>query len=100
MADALTLLVFSSKSCSACKAMKSKKVVELFNTDVPAVKVEQISTDGGEGEERADLLGVQALPTLIFMRDGAPIHRIDGAPTLNQLKAEHAKAVEKAAKAK
>lgn len=99
MAESLKLLVFTSKTCSACAVMKKKKVVELFNADVPGLKVEHHDTDGGKGEALADGFDVQSLPTLIFLNSaGNPVHRINGAPTLNQLKTEHGKALEKAAK--
>lgn len=99
-AKKIKLLVFSSKACSACRFMKSRKVVELFKKDNESVEIEEVDTATDEGDERADAYNVMSLPALVFEyvdAPGAELVREEGAVTLDQLGALHMRALAKGA---
>lgn len=96
----IKLLVFSSKKCSACRFMKSRKVVELFGKDNESVEIEEIDTATDEGDERANDYDIMSLPALVFEyadAPGAELVREEGAVTLQQLGALHMRALTKGA---
>lgn len=84
----LKLLVFSSEACSACRFMKSRKVVKLFGEANKGIEIEEIDTDTDEGDKRADAYDVVSLPTLVFEyvdAPGAVLVSEAGGVTLQQL---------------
>jgi len=99
MTPTMTLLKFESPTCAVCMMMKKKQTVEMVATEyknqfnVISLVVNDTSGDVPEGtpySEAYDIseeMEVQALPTLVMVDAyGAELGRLDGAPTISQLR--------------
>lgn len=103
----MRLLKFDSKTCSACIAMEKRGTVTDIQREYPTLEVIGLTISNADGDvpegthydaayKLSDDMGVQALPTLIIQdARGVEIERIDGAPSLKDLR----KALDTAAEA-
>lgn len=73
------ILKFSATWCAPCQQMK--KMLE--GVDL-GVEVEEIDID--ESRDQLSDYGVRSIPTLVYLRDGVEIGRINGMQTLNEIK--------------
>lgn len=79
------LLDFTAEWCEPCKAMDP--ILEEFRTRY-AGKLRILKVDLDESPDLCEQLGVFTIPTLIFVSDGEPRHRLAGARSQDQLGSE------------
>jgi thioredoxin 1 len=76
------LLDFTAEWCEPCKAMDP--AIEECQTKY-AGKLRILKVDLDESPDLCDELGVLSIPTLIFVHNGEPRHRLAGPRSYNQL---------------
>lgn len=81
--EGMTLLDFSASWCGPCR--EQKKVLKKFSEKRPDVKVEFIDMDTVDGELRGEKYKVQALPTLVILKDGKKKDQWEGLTSLKEL---------------
>ncbi len=81
------LLEFYSKTCGPCKMLSFVlKDIDKANPDYPIYTV-----DFNENEELKDRCGVKGFPTMVFMKDGVEVSRLEGLKQKPAIVAEIAK---------
>jgi len=79
--EELLLLDFYADWCKPCQMMKS--VLEEYEMRAPEVRISKVNVD--EHNDFVSELQITALPTLILMRGGVQVHRIEGFRSLENL---------------
>lgn len=94
----LRILKFESKTCPVCVHMNKRGTLDNIKAEWPTVETVTICVTDENGDapkgtpyEEAfaisEELEVQALPTLVFVNDdGVEVGRVEGAPTVTQLR--------------
>ncbi len=80
----LSVVMFSAPWCSACQNLKPE-YYEL-PAKVAPVRFFEINSDKGVGSDIADSFDVQALPTVIFFRNGKQLNSLRG-PSVHDITA-------------
>lgn len=83
------LLEFYSKTCGPCKMLAF--VLKDIEKNMPDLKIYQVEFN--ENQELKEKCGVKGFPTLLFMRDGAEVSRLEGLKQKPQIIAEIEKLV-------
>lgn len=65
---------FGAPWCGPCKMLAP--IIHELKTQLPYVVFEEVNVDAQE--ERARLMGVKSIPTLIFYKDGVEVSRLNG----------------------
>lgn len=98
MAPKIRLLKFESKTCPVCVHMNKRGTLDNLKAEWPTLETVTICVTDEQGDapkgtpyEEAfaisEDLEVQALPTLVFVtEDGIECGRVEGAPTVSQLR--------------
>jgi hypothetical protein len=98
MAHPIRLLKFESKTCPVCVAMNKRGTVDNVKAEFPTVETITLCVTDEQGDAPAgtpyaeayaisDVLDVQSLPCLVFLNaDGIEIGRLEGAPSITQLR--------------
>ena len=94
----IRLLKFESKTCPVCVQMNKRGTLDNLRAEWPTVEVVTLCVTDENGDappgtpyEEAygisEELEVQALPTLVMLNEeGVEVGRLEGAPTVNQLR--------------
>mmetsp|Transcript_89495 Transcript_89495/g.261569 ORF Transcript_89495/g.261569 Transcript_89495/m.261569 type:complete len:278 (-) Transcript_89495:90-923(-) len=83
--DGPVVLDVAAEWCGPCKLMEP--ILEVLQERLRPSGLRVLRMDNDDNPEKASELQVEALPTLIFFRDGAEVHRMEGAAGLEQLEA-------------
>lgn len=68
------LLEFYSKTCGPCKMLAF--VLKDVDKNMPGFRIYQV--DFNENQELKESCGVKGFPTLLFMKDGKEVSRLEG----------------------
>lgn len=68
------LLEFYSKTCGPCKMLGF--VLKDTDKNMPGLRIYQV--DFNENKELKEAFGVKGFPTLLFMKDGKEVSRLEG----------------------
>jgi thioredoxin 1 len=87
----IEILKFSRPECTPCKALNNY----FTDIDLPALNATLTSIDIADYPEAIDRYNLGSVPTLIFKRNGAEVHRLVGLRPVDELidAIEHAKVV-------
>jgi thioredoxin 1 len=87
----IEILKFSRPNCTPCAALTNY----FTEIDLPSLNATLTSIDIADYPEAIDRYNLGSVPTLVFLRNGAEVHRIVGLRPVDELidAIEHAKVV-------
>lgn len=83
----LTVVDFYADWCAPCRALTP--TLEKLSDDLDDVQFLKLNVD--ESGDVAQKFGVSSIPTLIFFKNGTPVHTLTGLKSYEDLKEEIAK---------
>ena len=98
MAPSIRLLKFESKTCPVCVQLNKRGTLDNVKAEFPSVETINLCVTDETGDAPvgssyaeayaiSDVLDVQSLPCIVFVNvEGIEVGRLEGAPTVTQLR--------------